>query len=181
MTQDETIERGPRVGVPGGARVLRPPQTDVSAPLSAQEQAKFDAVLGDLKGVKERTGPKDVVLVVEDDPQQRLFIRYAVEHLGMKMAESGDGAEALRLMAQHSVRVLVLDLRLPGLDGFEVIRGVRHCLKLSGVPILVITGLTDVKNEVTALNLGADAFLRKPFKAELIEAALRALLRRVPA
>ncbi|MFA5140516.1 MAG: response regulator [Elusimicrobiota bacterium] len=178
MTEDETIERGPRVGVPGGARALRP-QTDAGTPLSPAEQAKLDSVLGDLKGIKERTGPKDVVLVVEDDPQHRLFLHYALEHLGMRMAETGDGAEAFRLMAQHSVRLLVLDLRLPGLDGFEVIRGVRQYLKLTALPILVISGLTDVKSEVTALNLGADAFLRKPFKAEQIEAALRALLRRV--
>ncbi len=115
------------------------------------------------------------VLVVDDEaPIRRALLRALTGH-GYRVQLADDGATALDLLAMQRVDLVVLDLMMPGVDGFEVLRQVRTW---SHVPILVLTARGDEVDKVAALDLGADDYLTKPFGIEELLARLRALRRR---
>ena len=120
----------------------------------------------------------DRVLVVDDEPQIRRVLRRAlVGHgYGVELAEGGE--VALDLLATRGADVVVLDLVMPGIDGFEVLRQLRAW---SRVPVIVLTARGDEADKVAALDLGADDYLTKPFGIEELLARLRALRRRAGA
>ena len=115
------------------------------------------------------------VLVVDDEPQiaRALAINLRARHYQVDIA--GTGEAALALAAERPPDVVVLDLGLPGLDGFDVIRGLRGW---SNVPILVLSARQDSSDKVEALDLGADDYVTKPFGMDELLARLRAAIRR---
>ena len=115
------------------------------------------------------------VLVVDDEPQiaRALAINLRARHYQVDTA--GTGEAALALAAERPPDVVVLDLGLPGLDGFDVIRGLRGWSK---VPILVLSARQDSSDKVEALDLGADDYVTKPFGMDELLARLRAAIRR---
>ena len=115
------------------------------------------------------------VLVVDDEPQiaRALAINLRARHYQVDIA--GTGEAALALAAERPPDVVVLDLGLPGLDGFDVIRGLRGWSK---VPILVLSARQDSSDKVEALDLGADDYVTKPFGMDELLARLRAAIRR---
>ncbi|MBI4423686.1 MAG: response regulator, partial [Elusimicrobia bacterium] len=102
-----------------------------------------------------------------------------LKHWELEVTELGSGTEALTTLASRRVDLALVDLRLPGHDGYEVIRCARSYLKLRDTVILAVSALDDPKDEVAALNLGADAFFRKPFSLQLLEARLKPFVRRL--
>ncbi|MFH1724911.1 MAG: response regulator [Elusimicrobiota bacterium] len=174
-----TIEKGARVGVPGGARAIRP-KGPIEFPLTPEEIEKYEALLGKEDALKPpERGPNHTALVVEDDPFLRQMIRDMIEPLELEVLECGDGADALKTLASRSVDVMVLDIKLPGMDGYQVLRGARQFLKLEKLPILVTTAMADAKWEVAALESGASGFLHKPFRREQILSHFKAVLRNI--
>ncbi|MGC8875211.1 MAG: response regulator transcription factor [Chloroflexia bacterium] len=115
------------------------------------------------------------VLLVEDDPVQADAIAYALEREGYQVIQAGTGLEALRQAKAQPIDLVILDLGLPGLDGFEVCRWLRQT---SSVPILVLTARDAEEDLLRAFSLGADDYLTKPFRYREMLARLRALLRR---
>jgi len=115
------------------------------------------------------------VLVVDDEPQiaRALAINLRARHYEVDVAPNG--RTALALAAERLPDVVVLDLGLPDLDGFEVIRGLRGW---SQVPILVLSARQDSSDKVEALDLGADDYVTKPFGMDELLARLRAAIRR---
>ena len=115
------------------------------------------------------------VLVVDDEPQiaRALAINLRARHYEVDVA--ADGRAALALAAERSPDVVILDLGLPDLDGFDVIRGLRGW---SQVPILVLSARQDSADKVEALDLGADDYVTKPFGMDELLARLRAAIRR---
>ena len=115
------------------------------------------------------------VLVVDDEPQiaRALAINLRARHYEVDVAP--DGHTALALAAERLPDVVVLDLGLPDLDGFDVIRGLRGW---SQVPILVLSARQDSSDKVEALDLGADDYVTKPFGMDELLARLRAAIRR---
>ncbi len=115
------------------------------------------------------------VLVVDDEPQiaRALAINLRARHYEVDIA--GTGEAALALAAERPPDVVVLDLGLPALDGFDVIRGLRGWSK---VPILVLSARQDSSDKVEALDLGADDYVTKPFGMDELLARLRAAIRR---
>jgi two-component system KDP operon response regulator KdpE len=116
------------------------------------------------------------VLVADDEPQIRRALRTALTGHGYQVVLAEDGEEALAVLATQVPDVVVLDLVMPGLDGFEVLRQTRAW---SQVPIVVLSARGQEHDKVQALDLGADDYLTKPFGIAELLARLRAVLRRV--
>jgi two-component system KDP operon response regulator KdpE len=115
------------------------------------------------------------VLVVDDEPPIRRFLRTSLASQGYQVLEAEDGPAARAVLQRNAVDVVVLDLGLPGLDGFEIIRQLRE--SGSALPIIVLSSRTDEAGKVRALDLGADDYVTKPFGMEELLARLRAALR----
>ena len=115
------------------------------------------------------------VLVVDDEPRYRYLLRVNLEARGYEVWPATCGEEALELLAAREPDLIILDLRLPDIDGFEVCRAIRAA---STVPVLMLTALTDHADRVRGLDIGADDYVSKPFNVEELLARVRALLRR---
>jgi DNA-binding response OmpR family regulator len=115
------------------------------------------------------------ILVVEDDERIRSSMRLALEGEGYDVDDAGSGEEALDRFAADAPDVALIDLMLPGMDGFECCRALR---RQSAVPIIIVTARTDTHDVVAGLEAGADDYVTKPFVAKELGARIRALLRR---
>jgi two-component system KDP operon response regulator KdpE len=115
------------------------------------------------------------VLVVDDEPQIRRALRTNLAVRGYQVVEAGDGQAALAAVADHRPDVVLLDLGLPGLDGIEVLHGLRGW---TDVPVIVLTVRDRETDKVEALDAGADDYVTKPFGMNELLARLRAQLRR---
>jgi len=118
------------------------------------------------------------VLVVDDEPQIRRALRMALQGHGYEVDIAEDGDAALTLLASRPPDLMVLDLVMPGVDGFEVLRQTRTWSQL---PIIVLSARGQERDKVEALDLGADDYLTKPFGMAELLARLRATLRRAGA
>ena len=115
------------------------------------------------------------VLVVDDEPSIRRFLKTSLAAHRYEVLEAESGAEALAMLRRNAVDVLVLDLGLPGKDGFEVIRELREAG--SALPIIVLSVRADEAGKVKALDLGADDYVTKPFGIDELLARIRAAVR----
>ena len=118
------------------------------------------------------------VLLVDDEDKLRRVMKDLLERDGYTVVEASDGAEAIQQVDQHSPDILVLDLNLPGLDGYGVISHLRSRPATENIPIIVLTAKGDEDNEVRVFELGADDFLSKPFRARALSARIQAVLAR---
>ncbi len=116
------------------------------------------------------------VLVVEDDETLQETLVYNLERHGYEVVVTDNGRSALQLVRQNPPDVVVLDIMLPGLDGFDVCRLIR---KEYSVPILMLTARTEEIDKIVGLEMGADDYLTKPFSMRELLARVKALLRRV--
>ncbi|MFB2580535.1 response regulator [Herbiconiux sp. P15] len=115
------------------------------------------------------------LLIADDDPQILRALRITLGSQGYEVVTAADGAEAIRVAAEQSPDLLMLDLGMPRLDGIEVIEAVRGW---STVPILVVSGRSGSADKVDALDAGADDYVTKPFAMDELLARIRALTRR---
>jgi DNA-binding response OmpR family regulator len=116
------------------------------------------------------------LLFIEDDDQIRLALSMALEDEGYKVREAADGRAGLAEFVEHEIDLVLLDLRLPDMSGFDVCRALRA---RSIVPIIIITAQTDTHDLVAGLEAGADDYVTKPVVPKELAARIRALLRRV--
>ncbi len=119
--------------------------------------------------------PAPRVLVVDDEPATVRYVSINLKARGYQVLTAYDGLEALKAVEEHPLDLVILDLGLPGLDGFQVCREIR---RFSQVPILVLSARGREQDKVRALDLGADDYLTKPFGVEELLARIRAILRR---
>jgi two-component system response regulator MtrA len=118
------------------------------------------------------------ILLVEDDPSIREITELGLRNAGFRVTASGDGREALLHFRQAPFDLVILDLMLPTLDGYEVCREIR---KTSRVPIVMLSAKSDTVDVVVGLELGADDYVTKPFEMPELVARARAALRRAAA
>lgn len=116
------------------------------------------------------------ILTVEDDERIRAAVKLALEDEGWLVDEAADGESAIDIFHQHPSDVVLIDIMLPGIDGFELCRTLR---RTSDVPIVMVTARADTHDVVAGLEAGADDYLTKPFAPKELSARIRALLRRV--
>jgi DNA-binding response OmpR family regulator len=118
------------------------------------------------------------VLVAEDKPRLANLLKRALMREGFEVALAMDGEQALTMGMMGGLDVLVLDVMLPGRDGFDVIRNLRAARQM--VPAIMVTARDTMADVVRGLDLGADDYLTKPFSLEILLARVRALARRGP-
>lgn len=115
------------------------------------------------------------VLLADDDAHIRRALDITLRAHGYEVIAVGDGASAVRAVASARPDAAIIDLGMPGMDGLEVIEALRGT---SSIPVLVVSGRTDSREKVRALDLGADDYVTKPFSTDELLARLRALARR---
>ena len=116
------------------------------------------------------------ILIAEDDPMLADGLTVALRQSGYTTDRVTSGLEADTALAAQQFDLLILDIGLPGLDGFQVLRRLRE--RKTPTPVLILTALDGVENRVHGLDLGADDYLTKPFDLKELEARVRALTRR---
>jgi OmpR family response regulator RpaB len=125
---------------------------------------------------REASGSKGTILVVDDEASIRRILETHLSMVGYTVATASDGEEALKRFPLVEPDLVVLDVMMPKLDGYGVIQELR---KISDVPIVMLTALSEVKDRILGLELGADDYLMKPFSPKELEARIRCVLRRV--
>ncbi|MBE9915130.1 response regulator transcription factor [Paenibacillus donghaensis] len=115
------------------------------------------------------------VLVVDDEWNMRNLLRIYLMKEGFEVREASSGYEALSMMKQHSFDLLILDVMMPGMDGWQVCKAIRET---EMIPILMLTARSETKDKVHGLGIGADDYLTKPFEPEELLARVFSLLRR---
>jgi putative two-component system response regulator len=120
---------------------------------------------------------KPLVLVVEDELAQRLLMTRMLEHQGYRVEAVAEGEAGLRAVIEHSPDLVLLDLNLPGIDGYEICRQLRADPLTATLPVIVITAHTALDDMVAALDAGADDFLAKPFQQAELLARMRSAFR----
>ncbi len=117
------------------------------------------------------------ILVVDDEWNMRNLMKMYLQRQGWLISEASDGKEAIEIIKKESFHLMILDIMMPGMDGWDVCRYVRE-EEENGIPILLLTARNETKDKVQGLNLGADDYLTKPFDIEELIARIHAILRR---
>ncbi len=115
------------------------------------------------------------VLIVDDEKMIRSLLKMSLQRMGYEVTTADNGEEALRLFEEQSFDLVLLDILMPGIDGFSVCTELR---RISDVPIVMLTALNRPDDIVRGLELGADNYITKPFTFKEVEARIRAILRR---
>ncbi len=123
-----------------------------------------------------RPAPAECVLVVDDDTILRRALELALRHLGYRALLAEDGETALRMAAAHDVSVVLLDVAMPGMDGYEVCRRLKAMESTKLVPVVILTGSNEREAKLLALDVGASDFLSKPFDSAELGARVRNLV-----
>jgi len=159
--------------VPQGQEAPAAPAVDLTTAFELLEEAAppVEVPAGDQsRGVS--------VLLVDDEDQLRRVMKDLLERDGYLVHEARDGVQALDQVDRVAPDIIVLDLNLPGLDGYGVLAKLRSRPTTQDIPVIVLTAKGDEDNEVRVFELGADDFLTKPFRARALSARLDAVLSR---
>jgi type II secretory ATPase GspE/PulE/Tfp pilus assembly ATPase PilB-like protein/CheY-like chemotaxis protein len=182
VPQEDSRARPARPGRSGrGTAPAPPPPASAPAapvsPLDLMSLELVDELVGDGTPPAGRGGGS-CVLLVEDEDQLRRVMKDLLEREGYIVAEARDGVQALDQVDRFAPDVIILDLNLPGLDGYGVLSQLRSRPATRDIPVMVLTAKGDEDNEVRVFELGADDFITKPFRARALSARLEAVLGR---
>lgn len=153
------------------------PQPSVVGPLEFSMDLLEEPSLTGEVGTEGR-GRGASVLLVEDEDQLRRVMKDLLQREGYRVAEARDGIQALDEVDRFAPDVIILDLNLPGIDGYSVLAQLRSRPATRDIPIMVLTAKGDEDNEVRVFELGADDFVTKPFRARSLTARIEAILGR---
>ncbi|XZF14352.1 response regulator [Chitinophagaceae bacterium MMS25-I14] len=118
------------------------------------------------------------ILIVDDEPDIVEFISYNLKSKGYHIATAKDGVEAIRRAKEFMPDLILLDIMMPNKDGIETIRELRQMPEFENTAIIFLTALSDEKSEIEGLKTGADDYIAKPIKPELLATRISAALRR---
>ncbi|MBK9050611.1 MAG: response regulator transcription factor [Chloroflexi bacterium] len=131
-------------------------------------------MVGKVPNTLEQTAPR-LILVVDDEPRMIRFIRMNLELEGYQVIEARNGLQALEQVRQHLPDLIIMDVMMPEMDGFESLRLLRE---ISTVPIILLTVKSDEEDRIHGLELGADDYVTKPFSPRELNSRVNAVLRR---
>lgn len=115
------------------------------------------------------------ILIVDDEPRIRELIREHLQYAGYVCEEAGDGSAALSLLSGGGFDLVILDVMMPKMDGWEVLETIR---KYSQVPVIMLTAKAEERDELRGFQLGVDEYITKPFSPKILVARVEAILRR---
>jgi pilus assembly protein CpaE len=121
------------------------------------------------------------ILIVDDDPDFHLLVETVLGRRGYELISAKDGADALSMIKAEQPDAIILDKIMPGMDGFEVASRLRREPDFAHLPILIVSGATQLNDKLDAFNAGADDYLTKPFEVDELAARITAMLRRAAA
>ncbi|HET8730984.1 MAG TPA: response regulator [Moraxellaceae bacterium] len=116
-----------------------------------------------------------LILLIEDEPEIAAILQDYLRHEGMRTLHAGDGQEGLELLRRQSPALVLLDIRLPGQNGIDILQAIRS---EGNTPVIMLTALTDDLNKLLSLRLGADDYIAKPFNPAEVVARVHTVLRR---
>ena len=119
---------------------------------------------------------KNHVLIVDDEWNMRNLLRVYLTKEGFQTTQAATGAEAIALLARHSFAIILLDVMMPDMDGWQICRTIRQTN--TAVPILMLTARSETRDKVQGLGIGADDYMTKPFDYEELLARIQSLIRR---
>jgi two-component system alkaline phosphatase synthesis response regulator PhoP len=119
---------------------------------------------------------KKKILITEDDPSYRRFLSYFLEKEGYKVITASDGLEGLFKAQQEKPDLLILDIMLPGMDGFEICNHLRAELETTHTPILMLSAKGQDADKSIGLSIGADEYLTKPVESSILLRTIESLL-----
>lgn len=123
---------------------------------------------------------RDCVVLVDDEPNIRETIAFILDAEGVEVATAGDGLEGLAAVRRLRPKVVLLDVMMPHMDGYEVCRAIRQDPDLLGTYVIVLTAKGHRTDEARALEEGADKYLSKPFDDEVVLTLIRSVFEGIP-
>jgi len=186
-SEEQRAPQPARRAGPGGGAAAAPPPAPAARPSPVAVAAPRPESLGSSFELLDDTdagrrsaphGPARRILLVDDEDSLRKVLKDLLEREGYEVAEARDGVQALDQVDRVGPDVIVLDLNLPGLDGYGVLAQLRSRPATADIPVVVLTAKGDEENEVRVFELGANDFLQKPFRARALAARLEAVLAR---
>src|SRR5436190_11251066 len=145
---------------------------NLGEPLDEVRDSAFEPLVDEADG-----SPAALILIVDDDQGQRLLMRKVLENKGFEVIEAADGVDAFRLNEEHRPDLLLVDLMMPRMDGYELCRELRGQPHSANVPIVVTTGRDDITSIVRAYDAGATDFVPKPVNWLVLSNRIRYILR----
>lgn len=118
------------------------------------------------------------ILIVDDEEHIQELIKFNLENNGYKVICASNGMEALKLVRSEKPNLVLLDVMLPGIDGYDVCKEIRRDNNISNMPIIMITAKSEELDKILGLELGADDYMTKPFSVRELLARVKAVLRR---
>lgn len=118
------------------------------------------------------------ILIVDDEEHIQELIRFNLENNGYKAISASNGIDAVRLVKEENPQLVLLDLMLPGKDGYDVCKEIRRDHNVSNTPIIMLTAKSEEIDKILGLELGADDYMTKPFSVRELMARVKAVLRR---
>jgi DNA-binding response OmpR family regulator len=118
------------------------------------------------------------ILIADDDEDIRELLRYRLEHAGYEVIAASDGEQALALAVERKPDIAVLDVMMPGLDGFELVRQVRAHEEIGGMAVILLTASVEDASVSKGFEAGADDYIRKPFAPQELLSRVSAVLAR---
>ena len=116
------------------------------------------------------------ILIIEDEAEIRNFIARVLELEGYNVFEAGDGTRGMEIIKDKPVSLVLLDLRLPGVDGWSILREIKRSPELSTIPVVVLTAIAETMQRKRTLRMGATSYLIKPLSAHSLSRAVASVL-----
>ena len=118
----------------------------------------------------------ETILIIEDEADIQKFVSRVLELEGYQVLQANDGERGMEIIRENHVSLVLLDLRLPGRDGWSVLHDIRHATELARIPVVVITAVAETIHRKRALRMGANEYLIKPMSAHSLVQAIASIL-----